>query len=209
LHQRHVDLHQTFANAWRVTNKTSLFDYAPGTSTATFTIASWPNENLPCTIPDTKPLKPLDLRTAREACRAVTDRSMNASCVFDVTVTGEAGFVKAYLVAQRIRSGSTTITVNDDKDATQVGEPVTFTVTVDRNVFGGKGAPTGAAQFILDGNRVGEPVKLDPDGRAMWKTSALKIGNHQVSANYMPYDRSVFLASTSLDKPHTVRGAKY
>ena len=36
LHQCYVDLYQTFADAWRVTNSTSLFDYAPGTSTSTF-----------------------------------------------------------------------------------------------------------------------------------------------------------------------------
>jgi hypothetical protein len=38
LHDRYVELFGKFADAWRVTDKTSLFDYAPGTSTATFTI---------------------------------------------------------------------------------------------------------------------------------------------------------------------------
>jgi len=209
LHQRYIDLHQTFANAWRVTDKTSLFDYAPGTSTATFTLPSWPNENLPCVIPQSPPVKPLNPKIAQRLCREVTGKNMKADCIFDVTVTGEAGFAKAYLLAQRLRAGSTTTTVNDDKDPTQVGEPVTFTATVERNASGGRSAPAGIVQFTLDGERVRAPVKLDSDGRAMWKTSTLKIGNHQVSASYMPYNRSVFLVSTSLDKTHTVRGAKY
>ena len=45
LHQRYVDLYEKFESAWRVTNSTTLFDYAPGTSTSTFTIESWPIEN--------------------------------------------------------------------------------------------------------------------------------------------------------------------
>src|SRR5262249_49073914 len=35
-------LNDKFADAWRVTSATSLFDYAPGTSTATFTDKGWP-----------------------------------------------------------------------------------------------------------------------------------------------------------------------
>jgi Subtilase family/Bacterial Ig-like domain (group 3)/Peptidase inhibitor I9 len=209
LHQRYMDLHQTFANAWRITDKTSLFDYAPGTSTATFTLLSWPNENLPCVIPQTPPVKPLNPKIAQRLCREVTGKNMNADCVFDVTVTGEVGFAKAYLLAQRLRAGSTTTIVSDDNNPTRVEESVTFTATVERNAPGSRGAPAGIVQFTLDGERVGQPVKLDSDGRAMWKTSTLKIGNHQVSASYMPYDRSVFLSSTGLDKQHTVRGAKY
>lgn len=37
MHERFVTLYVKFADAWRVTDKTSLFDYTPGTSTATFT----------------------------------------------------------------------------------------------------------------------------------------------------------------------------
>ena len=35
LHDRYVTLYDKFGAAWRVTNSNSLFDYAPGTSTAT------------------------------------------------------------------------------------------------------------------------------------------------------------------------------
>ena len=34
LHQRYVQLNKTLADSWRVTNASSLFDYAPGASTA-------------------------------------------------------------------------------------------------------------------------------------------------------------------------------
>ena len=48
MHDRYVALYQTFANGWRVSNASSLFDYAPGQSTATFTDTSWPPEQGAC-----------------------------------------------------------------------------------------------------------------------------------------------------------------
>jgi hypothetical protein len=105
LHQRYLDLNQKFANAWRVTNGTSLFDYAPGTSTANFTNPDWPPENPPCTIKGSTipPAKPMEAGRARELCSKIVDKAMNAQCVFDVTVTGEAGFAKSYLVTQQLK----------------------------------------------------------------------------------------------------------
>jgi hypothetical protein len=206
LHQRYLDLNQKFADAWRVTAQTSLFDYARGTSTKTFTFPGWPLENPPCVIPKQPPVKPLDPQAARRACRPILDKNRNADCVFDVTVTGEPGFAKTYQLVQQIQAGSTTITVSDNEDPTQAGAPVTSTATVARTAAGGQGTLAGTVQFVLDGSKVGAPVKLDPNGRATWKTSSLKAGNHQVSARYIPASGSVFLASSSLDEPHTVTG---
>jgi hypothetical protein len=203
LHQRYVDLYQKFGDAWRVTDKTSLFDYAPGTSTDTFTMRNWPLENPPCVIPETKPVKPASKLVAQQACRAVTDKNAHNNCVFDVMVTGEPGFAKTYLASQRILAGSTKTTVTDDENPTQVGEWVTFTATV--AALSSKGAPTGTVQFTLDGAKVGGPVKLDSNGRATWETSRLKVGNHRIAASYSPGKGSVFLASTSFEKLHTVR----
>jgi len=202
LHDRFVDLYQKFADAWRVTDKSSLFDYASGTSTDTFTMSNWPPENPPCTIPHTKPARPASRLIALRACRPIRDENTHANCVFDVIVTGNPGFAKTYLLSQRIRTGSTTTTVTDDKNPTKIEEPVTFTATV----TAGKGVPTGAVQFTLDGYKVGRPLRLDSRGQAMWKTSSLKPGKHKVTASYIPSLGSVFLPSTSPDEEHTVRG---
>jgi hypothetical protein len=211
LHQRYVDLYERFAGAWRVTEKTSLFDYAPGTSTATFTLNSWPQENPPCVIPQTKPVTPLDPREAQEFCRPIVGKNRNANCVFDVRVTGNPGFAKTYLLSQRIEAGSTTTTVSGDKNPTKPGEPVTFTATVARNtIIAAQNEPRrdirpiGTAQFFLDGEKTGEPVKLDTKGQARWKTS-LRIGDHQVGAGYIPSKGTVFLPSSGIDLHHTVR----
>ena len=207
LNQRYVDLYQKFADAWRVTDATSLFDYAPGTSTATFTVKSWPPENPPCVIPQSPPTTPMAVQDARKLCRLVIDKNRNANCVFDVAITGEPGFAKAYLLSQRIEAGSTKTTVSVSKESSQVRDTVIFIATVARRTSGGRGVPSGAVLFTLDGSKAGDPVKLDSKGRAILRTSRLQAGNHQIAASYIPSRGSVFLASSSLDKPHAVREA--
>lgn len=205
LHQRYVDLYQTFADAWRVTDKTSLFDYAPGTSTATFTLSGWPMENPPCDIPGNPPVKPLDPRIAQRLCRGVVDKNRNADCVFDVTVTGESGFAKIYALSQQIQAGSTTTIVTGDKDTTQVREAVRFTATVSLTRSRGRRVPTGKVRFFLDDDSVGSRVRLNLRGQATWKTKSLSAGSHRVVARYIPRKGSVFLPSQSAEKKHTVR----
>jgi hypothetical protein len=204
LPQRYVDLYQKFANAWRVTNSTSLFDYAPGTSTTTFTLASWPPENPPCVVPESPPTKPVDANIAQRLCAQIVDKNRKADCVFDVGITGEPGFAKLYLASQQLQAGSTRTTLNDNKDPTVFGEAVTFTATVTLRASSGKSIPTGTVQFSLDGAKTGNPVKLNTKGQATLNTSSLAAGNHRVGAQYIPGQGSAFLASSSLDKPHAV-----
>jgi len=203
LHQRYLDLYTKFANSWRVTDKTSLFDYAPGTSTATFTLASWPPENPPCVLPETKPVQPATLAVAQKACSAVTGRNRKQSCIFDVQVTGNTGFAKTYLISQKIEAGATTTVVSDDRDPSRLEQPVTFTVTVTR--LQGKGIPSGMVQLTLDGQRTGDPLKLDASGQARWTTPRLQPGRHKVAAQYVPAQGTPFLPSSSGDLIHTVQ----
>jgi hypothetical protein len=202
LHQRYLDLYQKFGESWRVTKETSLFDYAPGTSTETFTNRSWPLENPPCVVPESPPAKPLDRAIAVRLCRDVVDRKMRANCVFDVTVTGEPGFAKLYLTSQQIRARSTTTTLVDWKEPTKPEEAATFIATVS-TLTRERGVRTGTVQFIVDGEKMGV-FKLDANGRARWTTRSLKPGKHQVSANYIPGRGSALMRSSSLEKIHTV-----
>jgi opacity protein-like surface antigen len=101
LPQRYTDLYQKFGEAWRVNDNTSLFDYAPGTSTDTFTLRSWPPVNPPCTLPQVKPAQPAEREVAERACRRITDQNRRANCVFDVIVTGEPGFAETYIASQK------------------------------------------------------------------------------------------------------------
>jgi Big-like domain-containing protein len=205
--QRYTDLYQTFADAWRVSKDSSLFDYGPPAWVVTCDLAKWPQERPACVPAERPPAKPANARRARALCRGIVAKYRAADCIFDVTATGAPVFAKTYLLSQRIQLGATTTIVSADKDSTKLGELVTFSVTVARKVSAGRGAPTGVARFTLDGKRVGAPVKLDRNGRAQWRTSRLKTGTHLVAATYAPAEGSALLPSTSPEKAHTVEGA--
>ena len=204
LHDRYVGLYKKFGEAWRVTPGSSLFDYAPGTSTATFTMKSWPPEKPPCVIPHTKPVRPATQKVARRACSDVKDRTMNANCVFDVAITGETGFARLYLISERLRAGATSITLTDRRNPTKLEEPEAFEATVVMRTSD-RGVPAGRVQFILDGNQAGDPVGLDSYGRAMWRTEGMRPGEHRVTAEYLPEPGSTLQPSSSLEKIHLVR----
>ncbi|MBY0574604.1 MAG: S8 family serine peptidase [Undibacterium sp.] len=208
LHQRYLDLNNSFANAWRVTPATSLFDYAAGTSTADFTIPSWPLENPPCIIPrsNVKPVDPLDQATAIKACSAITDKNRNANCVFDVVATGEVGFAKTHLQSQLIEAGSTRVDLDDAKVQTAIGEPANFTATVQRNSGNARRViPTGMVVFSVDGKEQSTAIVLDTNGQAVWSTRELPAGEHKVGVRFIPAQGSVFMPNSSDDILHLVR----
>jgi len=75
---------------------------------------------------------------------------MHGDCVFDVMATGNLDFAKVYHFSQRIQLDSTTTTVSDEEDPTQVGEWATFTAVVTPDSPTAKGLPTGSVQFFID-----------------------------------------------------------
>ena len=89
-------LQEQFANTWRVTDKTSLFDYAPNKSTKTFTLPIFPKEKIP-------PMKPQNVVLAQNVCGEIVDENMKKDCVFDVSVTGDPIFAKSSFVSQMIQ----------------------------------------------------------------------------------------------------------
>jgi len=109
LHQRYLDLYVKFEKAWRVTAATSLFDYAPGTSTATFTIEQWPEESpRTCAALPTRefptgppPLPRLAVETAQKICSNIIDKNRMNNCTQDVMITAEPGFANAYVQTER------------------------------------------------------------------------------------------------------------
>jgi hypothetical protein len=105
LHDRFVTLYDTFANAWRVNGSNSLFDYAPNTSTSTFTNTAWPVENAQtCTIPNQPAAQPVSAAAAKDACKSISDKALYASCVFDVQATGNTGFGDTYVLTERVHN---------------------------------------------------------------------------------------------------------
>jgi List-Bact-rpt repeat protein len=133
LHQRYVDLYEKFADAWRVNDGSSLFEYEPGFSTSRFTIKPWPAEVLPqsaapqaCQLPRgagpaLRPtLKQLAPEVAKQSCAAIVDPRRRGDCELDVMATGEVSFAENYLQAEKIQlnklpTAPTLLSPEDDK----------------------------------------------------------------------------------------------
>ncbi len=90
-----------FADAWRVTDATSLFDYEAGKSTASYTDRNFPSDtdraalNSALSSPD-----PARQAEAQDACAGVTDTELQSDCFFDVYATQDDGFVQQYVAQQ-------------------------------------------------------------------------------------------------------------
>lgn len=205
LTDRYNDLYKTFGEAWRVTTMTSLFDYAPGTSTKTFTYTGWPAQTAPCTVPKQNPIqKLLDQGQAQEICKKVRDIKRRARCVYDVRVTNDPGFAKTYELTETLLAGATVTMVTADRNPTLPGKPVTFTVVVVRKVPNPESStPAGTVQLYIDGTET-ERIELDARGQASWTTTLLELGTHRVTATYTPIAGSGLLPSTSGEVTHTV-----
>ena len=101
---------QKFADAWRVADATSLFDYAPGRSTKDYTLAGWPPQKLPCAAPDRPVAEEIGPGRAATLCLAAIGQNQReaelANCTADVAVTGEPGFAKTYAISAEAAPGS-------------------------------------------------------------------------------------------------------
>ena len=86
-----------FGDSWRVLQGTSLFDYAPGTSTETFTDRTFPDK-----IVTTDDLSASQKAAANAACAAFGVRTADERerCELDVGVTGEPEFADSAADAQ-------------------------------------------------------------------------------------------------------------
>ncbi|MEM7480967.1 MAG: hypothetical protein AAF481_07310 [Acidobacteriota bacterium] len=110
LSQRYVDLYQTFAESWRVTGATSLFDYAAGLGPESYAIRDWPPESpQSCIAPPqpggpakVPPAAPMPAAQAQGHCAGLIDGQRQANCVADVMATGEVSFAETYLETERL-----------------------------------------------------------------------------------------------------------
>lgn len=210
LSERYVTQYRTFANAWRVTNATSLFVYAKGTSTATFTDVDWPAEKPPCKLkppfklPGAKPpLVNIDIATAEVIAKGITEKNLHRSAVFDIATTGDKAIVKAYRLLQALHSDGTAVHVYGDKPWSRPGRAAVFTAIVS-GMTRKEPIPAGTVTFFVDGVAATESITLKK-GRALFKTERLKKGKHAIRAVYKP-DRKAgsYRDGTSANLLHTV-----
>jgi hypothetical protein len=87
-------LYKQFGDSWRIEQEESLFDYADGESTATFTRLDFPKDLLDIATMDAAARK-----RAEEICREAGVKPGGAfrNCVYDVGFTGDAGYAAGYV----------------------------------------------------------------------------------------------------------------
>jgi hypothetical protein len=204
---RYDALYKEFANAWRVADATSLFDYALGRSTKDYTLADWPLQKPPCVTPNSPVTEEIGPARAATLCVAALGQNQReaelANCTADVSVTGEPGFAKTYALSAEARAGLVAVALGASSQVSAPAEPVTFTaaiVVLGRDQEHGYGA----VQFLFDGERTERPVELDKFGRATLKTSRLSPGEHRIVALYEP-SGSALKPGRSNEIVHSVR----
>jgi hypothetical protein len=109
---RYRTLYKTFAEAWRVTAETSLFDYDPGLGPRSFTAERWPAEGAKqCVAPPLPGMAtnlpapvPLARVEAEKHCAGLTEAPRRKNCIADVMATGSPAFAETYLRTQKLAS---------------------------------------------------------------------------------------------------------
>lgn len=195
LADRYDMLNLKFADSWRVRDKTSLFDYAPGQSTADFTLAGWPKQNPPCDVPDMKPVKPAEPELAKRVCAIVADKQRREHCIFDVIATGETGFAETYARTEKLeRYGTTTTLV---ADAVSGDKRTVFVAIVGKRVPNRRSTLAGVVVFHVNGKPVGEPVAIDKQGRARFAAVDFDPRQYRIQAEFRPTQGNPYLESVS------------
>nr|MDT0658108.1 VWD domain-containing protein [Micromonospora sp. DSM 115978] len=93
-----AELYGPFADAWRLTDTTSVLPYGAGESTGTYTDRAFPAA--PVTVDDL-PARERAAATALCRLRDVVDPAVLAGCVLDVAATGDPDLAEAAAGAQR------------------------------------------------------------------------------------------------------------
>lgn len=215
-HERYSILYKKFADSWRLSEGTSLFVYAPGTSTKTFTDRDWPDENPPCKskqdlqVPGVPIFKGMPTVDAQFVCNKVIERDLRENCIFDVATTGDIVFAEGYLLTQELGLHGTRIQlianvsetpqgavrVNPEGDQAS-GEPTLTLIAKVLPLTSRRPTPTGSVLFYVDGVPMKRPVELDERGSARSVVRGLKPGEHSFRATFSGGGRFDYHGSSS------------
>lgn len=156
-------LYSTFADSWRITDATSLFSYAPGESTATFTDRSFPHATV--ALADLDPtVRAAAEQTARDAGLTPGTLVFN-NAVLDIALTGRAEFATAGAAMPPVLPGTPTVAL-----------------LADTGVSAGDGVTSNAA-LILTPRSTADRLNITVDGLAVasYDPALLSQGRHTVS----------------------------
>ena len=193
--ERNDVLYRRFAKAWQVGENDSLFDYDP---TQPPEGAAWPKDSAPCNLPHQMSATPTQESVAKQACSRLAYDARRENCIFDVAVTGEAGFADTYLKTERLQQWGTTTILSAESKKEETATVRYFVATPVARWPSTRETPAGSVQFYLGGETAGELVMLDGNGRATWLPDGdFDWANYQVTARYIPANDNAFLTSLS------------
>ncbi|MEH6419648.1 S8 family peptidase [Pseudomonas sp. CGJS7] len=176
-----------FADSWRVTDMTSLFDYVHGDSPAKYVHQPYPADKKPA-------LKAENVTLAQNACAEVGDERIRKDCEFDVATTGAVVFAKSAKEQELVQRGATQTSLG--VIGARGGDNTTLAVAVAR-LTPGEGVPAGSVRLLVDGDQYGAAVALDKIGRAQWSVPTPVASGPSVIAEYVPAGGSVYLPSNA------------
>ena len=220
-------LYHTFGDTWRIAQSASLFDYAPGTSTETFTDRTFPDRIV--TVDD--------LTSAQRAAASITCAAYGVTasvplddCLLDVGLTGDPALATGSAEDQGILSGTPPnvgelalgepqrITFSDAGTATRsitlpVGENVALEVSNnslssgDITLLSSSGSPLASSPLTASHILVG-PVAAGSAGPETVQVQATSAGSLDVEAVIVPANSGTIAvgatAALSFDTPGEV-----
>ncbi len=156
-------LYRKFGESWRIEQNASLFDYAPGQTTETFTDRSFPD----------KPVEAKDLpnrATAEAICRraGVSDLTALEACILDVALTGEVAFARAAMRTQQLLAGASGAATLNVTASTRRGAAPLLAARSDLRPVAEGGPPKASdsvAGIVVQGTGSTEYTVLDAAGK--------------------------------------------
>lgn len=125
-------LYGAFADDWRISDATSLFDYPDGQGTSDFTDPSFPAAGL--TLEDF----PLEIRVAaEEAAAGITDPVLKNAAILDYLLSGDATFIEA---AAGIEAQTEVVAETAPEDAPSLAAGIGVLASVSEIVEGDAGS---------------------------------------------------------------------
>lgn len=167
-HERYGLVYGRFADAWRVTAQSSLFDYEAGLSSADYALPDFPIEAHEVTLAD---LTPEQLAAGAAACGEISDPLLRDQCIFDVSVTGAAQYAALYALTQSVmQKGADAAPPAPGPVPTAgalPGDPPIHEVTTVGLVRGAATGPDGLIYLSVLQGDAGEVLRVDPQSASV------------------------------------------
>ena len=178
-HEAYDALYRRFADAWRISDATSLFTYAAGKTSATYTIAGYPAAPKVATFAE---LAPAEMAAGRATCAGIADAELRDQCAYDVVVSGDSGYVRPYVAIAAVAAQGTAA-LDAPVGPPAASAPVEVLPVIHR-LAGNALGPDGLLYVsVVAADRTGLVLAIDPlTGQIVRQVAAVGAGEVAVAA---------------------------